>query len=334
MNTEQNEERVTEDVIRPGDILRQAREQLGYSQKDVASRLRLRVSVIDDIEQNRFDEAQMATFTRGYVRSYAKFVGLDVNDVLSKLESCGQGQPQAQTMQSFSRKTNREKHDSRIMGLAWIFGAVVVGMTAAWWWQAEQKTETPVITEQTSTGSQPLDESLAGTTDELGTMSRDDVSAIAEGITQPQPSETANAVGEEYSNAATDNDLPLSTFDEAAQNPGSETQSGFLADEAGNGLFDEATELLTAEATPAEEVQVPDLKLTFDGDCWIDIRDAKGKQLETGIKSSGDVVSLDGQAPFKIVLGAPSVVTMSFKGEPVDLSGYPAGKVARLKLPL
>ncbi|UIP27291.1 cytoskeleton protein RodZ [Photobacterium sp. TLY01] len=332
MNTEQNEEQVTEDVIRPGDMLRQAREQLGYSQKDVASRLRLRMSVIDDIENNRFDEAQMATFTRGYVRSYAKFVGLDVNEVLSKLESIGQGQPQAQTMQSFSRKTKREKHDNRVMGLTWLLGAVIVGMTAAWWWQTEQKTETPVISEQVSPGNPPLDESLAGTVDDMAeTLNNEDVSAIAEGATQEMPAD------EQYSDAPTGDDLPLNTFDDALNNTVSEGNipADSVIDDDGNVLFDEANEALITDATSvAQEAPAPDLKLTFNGDCWIDIRDANGKQLDTGIKSSGDVVAIDGQAPFKIVLGAPSVVTMSFKGEPVDLSGYPAGRVARLKLPL
>ncbi|MBD8514349.1 cytoskeleton protein RodZ [Photobacterium sp. WH77] len=330
MNTEQNEERVTEDVIRPGDMLRQAREQLGYSQKDVASRLRLRMSVIDDIENNRFDEAQMATFTRGYVRSYAKFVGLDVNEVLNKLESIGQGQPQAQTMQSFSRKTKRDKHDNRVMGLTWLLGAVIVGMTAAWWWQTEQKTETPVISEQVSPANPPLDESLAGTVDDMaGTLNTDDVSAIAEGATQESPAD------DPYSNTAGGDDLPLNTFDEAANNSTSEMPAGSVIDDEGNVLFDEANDSLISVTAPvAEEAPAPDLQLTFNGDCWIDIRDANGKQLDTGIKSSGDVVSIEGQAPFKIVLGAPSVVTMSFKGEPVDLSGYPAGRVARLKLPL
>ncbi|GAL08798.1 putative membrane protein [Photobacterium aphoticum] len=80
-------------------------------------------------------------------------------------------------------------------------------------------------------------------------------------------------------------------------------------------------------------VPASDLELSFTGDCWIDIRDANGKRLDTGIKKAGDVLKLDGAEPFKVVLGAPGVVTMSYQGKPVDLSRYPAGKVARLKLP-
>ena len=127
MNTENNEEqKITEETLFPGDVLRQAREQLGYSQKDIANRLRLRLSVIDNIENNQFDQAQLATFTRGYVRSYAKYVGLEEEAVLALLDKCGHRKPKAQDMQSFSRRTKREAHDSRIMGLTWILAAVAL----------------------------------------------------------------------------------------------------------------------------------------------------------------------------------------------------------------
>lgn len=124
MNREQNEERQAEIAQTPGEMLRAAREQLGYSQKDIANRLRLRLSVINDIEDNRFEQAQLATFTRGYVRSYAKYVGVDEKSILALLDQYGHAQPQEQEMQSFSRRTKREAHDSRIMGLTWILAAV------------------------------------------------------------------------------------------------------------------------------------------------------------------------------------------------------------------
>lgn len=119
MNIKENEENSTEEVIRPGDMLRQAREKLGYSQKDIASRLRLKISVINNIEDNIFEESQVATFTRGYVSSYAKYVGLNEKEILAKLDQLGHAQPKEQEMQSFSRRTKREAHDSRIMGITW-----------------------------------------------------------------------------------------------------------------------------------------------------------------------------------------------------------------------
>lgn len=89
MNTEPNDSPQSDNVARPGDMLRQAREQLGYSQTDIANRLRLRLSVINDIESNCFDSEKISTFTRGYVRSYAKYVGLDDVAVVALLDNYG-----------------------------------------------------------------------------------------------------------------------------------------------------------------------------------------------------------------------------------------------------
>lgn len=316
MNTEQNEERLTEEIIRPGEMLRQAREQLGYSQKDIASRLRLRISVINDIEDNNYEKSQLATFTRGYVSSYAKFVGLEAKDVLEQLDKLGYAQPQEQEMQSFSRRTKREAHDSRIMSLTWALAVIVAGLTAVWWWQQIDPTDAipSVATEQ----PQLLDESLinANLSDAMGNeLLASDVNAAAEGAVVVEiESETAEPVGPII------NVIPVNDNIEHAVLP-----------ERADSLSTQQSERRSTADIADTNVAV--LHITFAGDCWVDIRDADGKRLESGIKKAGDVLNLNGTAPFKVVLGAPSVVKITYKGEPVDLSVYPAGKVAKLKLP-
>ncbi|UXI00705.1 cytoskeleton protein RodZ [Photobacterium sp. TY1-4] len=323
MNTEQNEEISTEEVIRPGDMLRQAREQLGYSQKDIASRLRLRLSVINDIEDNKFEQSQLATFTRGYVRSYAKFVGLDEREVLARLDQEGHAQPENHEMQSFSRRTKREAHDNRIMRLTWALAIVFIGMTGVWWWQSLQME--PDALEYAEQQTQPLDESLAGANGE-GSL---DAEMAGIDYEEPVLTETGSASDLMASEAVTqvEEPAPVTSFDAPSMPVIADGDAGDLAD----------AQAVTAaqEAEPARVIEAitADLQLTFSGDCWIDIRDANGKRLETGIKKSGDVLNLEGAEPYKLVLGAPSVVKISYKGEPVDLSQYPAGKVARFKLP-
>jgi cytoskeleton protein RodZ len=73
--------------------------------------------------------------------------------------------------------------------------------------------------------------------------------------------------------------------------------------------------------------------MSFSADCWIQVKDAEGKVLATGVKKSGHQFSVSGKAPYSVILGAPEGVTMEFDGEAVDLSGYTSGKVARFKLP-
>ncbi|CSC30054.1 Putative HTH-type transcriptional regulator yfgA [Vibrio cholerae] len=77
----------------------------------------------------------------------------------------------------------------------------------------------------------------------------------------------------------------------------------------------------------------PVKRMNFSADCWIQVKDATGKTLSTGVKKAGQSVSLSGQRPYKLVLGAPEGVSITLASEPVDLSGYTSGKVARLTLP-
>ena len=76
------------------------------------------------------------------------------------------------------------------------------------------------------------------------------------------------------------------------------------------------------------------LTMKFKADCWIQVKDSNGKTLVSGTRKPGQDVELAGKAPFKVILGAPEGVTMTFASEPVDLSGYTSGKVARFTLPL
>lgn len=65
----------------------------------------------------------------------------------------------------------------------------------------------------------------------------------------------------------------------------------------------------------------------------IQVKDSSGSVLATGLKKAGESLTLTGKAPYSIILGAPEGVSISLADEPVDLSRYTPGKVARLTLP-
>ncbi|EGR0770124.1 cytoskeleton protein RodZ [Vibrio parahaemolyticus] len=305
--------------IEAGTLLKNKRESLGMTQKQVADRLRLRVSVIEDIENNRFESQQVATFTRGYLRSYAKFVGLDEKVVLVALEQTADVKPKEQEieMQSFSRKTKHEKHNSRIMLLTWVIAIVIIGISAAWWWQNQQENSlAQVVAEANVETSQPSADEIA----DIDLMTEEELIAST-------PAELA-----------------------ASNNTASESESSINAaqtDEVVSAETEESTTEATQEPVAvieaAEEVQeaspvVPEgmtlLTMKFKADCWIQVKDTNGKTLVSGTQKPGQDVELTGKAPFKVILGAPEGVTMIFASEPVDLSGYTSGKVARFTLPL
>ncbi|HCG5295900.1 TPA: cytoskeleton protein RodZ [Vibrio parahaemolyticus] len=303
--------------IEAGTLLKNKRESLGMTQKQVADRLRLRVSVIEDIENNRFESQQVATFTRGYLRSYAKFVGLDEKVVLVALEQTVDVKPKEQEieMQSFSRKTKHEKHNSRIMLLTWVIAIVIIGISAAWWWQNQQENSlAQVVAEANVETSQPSADEIA----DIDLMTEEELIAS----TPAELAASNNTASESSINAAQTDEVVPAEIEESTT---------------------EATQEPVAVIEAAEEVQeaspvVPEgmtlLTMKFKADCWIQVKDTNGKTLVSGTQKPGQDVELTGKAPFKVILGAPEGVTMTFASEPVDLSGYTSGKVARFTLPL
>ncbi len=302
---EQNE---TSPFLQPGTILKQKREELGLSQKQIADRLRLRLAIIQNIEENHFEDGQVATFTRGYLRSYAKAVGINESDVLGALAVTGNAQHQEHEMQSFSRKTKTEKHDNRIMLITWGVFAVIIGISSVWWWQNQKNDD--LTADKLNHAAQVQAPSSEQTSSDVEKPEGDFTSLEA-----LENAEDSQIEAEQFS-----------TQDESQPENGTVENDGDAAQMAN----DEPEQ--SAEA-PAPVIADNQLVLSFAADCWIQVKDASGKTLATGVKKAGQSVELQGAKPYRVVLGAPENVTMTLASEPVDLSGYTSGKVARFTLP-
>ncbi|MEZ8854865.1 cytoskeleton protein RodZ [Vibrio atlanticus] len=318
MNTEH--ETQTKETVAPeieaGTLLKNKRESLGLTQKQISDRLKLRVTLIQQIEENQFESDQVATFMRGYIRSYAKYVNLDEKVVLSALHHAGDAQHQEQEMLSFSRKTKTEKHNSRIMILTWSIFAVIAGISSLWWWQNQQQdTLSQSLANTESSEELAVEESLAPEFTSLE-------------VIEAEQNEEGTSVVEDTDDLAAISDAEdsVTSTDETTAQQATETEP--TAEVAANAANAEAV-----EASTAPEAVINELVMQFSADCWIQVKDASGKTLSTGIKKAGQSLNLSGTAPYKVILGAPEGVSMTFASEPVDLSGYTSGKVARITLP-
>ncbi len=60
-----------------------------------------------------------------------------------------------------------------------------------------------------------------------------------------------------------------------------------------------------ADTAASEPAKVPQLKMSFTADCWLDVKDAKGKTLFSGLKKANDELVLEGPEPLKFIIGAP-----------------------------
>ncbi|AZL84128.1 DUF4115 domain-containing protein [Aliivibrio salmonicida] len=295
MTIEHTEDNI-ETIIAPGQLLKNAREASNLTLEDISARLRLRVEVLEQIEADQFDMGKLATFTRGYYRSYAKAVNVPEMAVLNGLDILGKAQIEEHDMQSFSRKTKREKHDNRIMKLTWVIFALILSMSVLWWWQEQAQFETAEATSHV----EEINKEEAVIVDELADSSTESAVALDDGIDTLESSDTVAA--------------PLAEIT--------------VTDEA-----TDSVETPTVSEQAQEAIITDDVVITFNSDCWLQVKDAANNRLYSGVKKSNQTLKLTGKAPYELVIGAPNAVTLSYKGKPVNLSAYPAGKVARLTLP-
>ena len=123
------------EVVTPGQLLKEARQKAGMSIKDVAEKLNLRRTIIEELESDKYDPSVSPTFTRGYLKLYAKVVSMPEDVVLASYEHQDVAQRGETEMQSFSRRTSREASESRLMMVSYVIVLLVIGLSFIWWWQ-------------------------------------------------------------------------------------------------------------------------------------------------------------------------------------------------------
>lgn len=85
---------------------------------------------------------------------------------------------------------------------------------------------------------------------------------------------------------------------------------------------------------PGAPSQIAALRLAFDGESWVEIKDKDGNILSSQINPQGSELRLDGGAPFSLVIGHAASVRLYYKGKQVDLTPHigSLNEVARLTL--
>lgn len=74
------------DVEDIGYQLKSQRERLGYSLQDIAQNTRIRKTFLESLENNQFSDLPGQAYVTGFIKAYARYLGIDSAALLARLE--------------------------------------------------------------------------------------------------------------------------------------------------------------------------------------------------------------------------------------------------------
>ncbi|MFM2486470.1 cytoskeleton protein RodZ [Celerinatantimonas yamalensis] len=323
-----------------GQRLKEAREAAGLSAQDVATRLNLRCQVIVDIEDDNAQQTLSTTFFKGYIRSYAKLLNIPESSVLDTTYH-HQDAVKPVKMDKFSKPVLEERRrDGKLKWLTLLIIVIVLASLGGWWWQNHSlKDFLPSSFSQSGelnishllpTGdSSKVEAPVAQSAAQIAKSKQDALPTAA------MPSPPADAATE-AAKVATQLDTPQASDTSQGANKVSSAPVAQTAAVDSTQVAQPAPLSHTITQPTTSPVSVPSgqLQLSFSKACWIEVSDAAGNRLAVGVKQPGQVLELNGQAPYSVVLGVPDGVSIKYGGKPVLFnSSNVNGKTAHITVP-
>ncbi|CAI8718302.1 MULTISPECIES: RodZ domain-containing protein [Pseudomonas] len=332
--------------VNPGETLRQARESNGWSLAEVALKLNLTVTSLSNLEAGAFDKLPGHTFARGYIRAYAKLLGMDQTVLVQQFDQSTGTDSQGSNVHALGRieEPVRVSHTIlRIVSLLLLIAVIGGGFV---WWQDQTSLRTKDLT---SLAPEHVEVEGADGTTQIHPIDEPEDQAVEENqsdsstaLALPQSETTAESTGAEAAAPATAPAAPVAP----AVTPTApvHTPAPVVANPATPAPTVPATPAPTVTApvvaatpAPAAEAAAPvagdgQVQLQFSADCWAQVTDGRGKVLFSGLKHKGDNVTVSGKPPLAVRLGVARAAQVSYNGQPVDIAPFTSGETARLKL--
>ena len=341
-------------VLTAGDILHQARQRLGLNEKEVADKLHITRHYVKALESNSYEKLPGAVFAKGYLKSYALLLGLDVEDLLSRYDEFTNQQKadskEERRLLRARKKKGRNKPLVIISLLVFIAGFLGLWLVNSYFTQ-KSVSDVPNTVE-------PVDDVRASLLrlNELRVTTQPQFTLEVEPEKNSAPARQPMITPLLVAGAV---DVPERFLEvdpgsivgpqvarriesgESGENGenGESSESGESGGAEGETTLEDLTaalQVLTVEQTVGAESTVKTdqprlisiqaigndiLRISFTGQSWIEVNDSESQQIYRDIRAAGDVLEITGSAPFNILLGDALFTVMSLNGDEIDLSG-------------
>jgi cytoskeleton protein RodZ len=298
----------------PGKTLAAAREAMGWTVEQVADQLKLAVRQVVALEAGDYASLPGPAVVRGFIRAYAKVVKLDAVPLVALIpldtpaasDATGttvlRNKPASFSEVRFPTNGKRSK-----LPLGWIAVLVLVAAGAGLAWQFQL---IPAALMRSGAPAPAAASGQASVTVLQAPVSAKPADAPIE-TTLVKP-------GQELPPVVT-NSVPLISV------PPQTAQS-----------TTPPAPLPAAGVAPAPAAAAPAaanvLVLSATGDSWVEVRPLKGKPLLSKLARAGSTETLTLDQPVTLIVGKPSVVNVTLRGEPVALPPVAGSTVSRVSL--
>jgi cytoskeleton protein RodZ len=293
-----------------GQLLAAERERQGLARADAAQRLHMSVWQIEALENGDYSRLAGGTFLRGFVRNYAKVLGLNAEAALTALAHTAPRGPAPGIVvptQNIRFDPIGERLTSPYVK-AWGLAGVVVALTfaAMYWWLFIRPAPPAATLVKRESEHQPIPRNLA-----------------AAPVAAPEVVAPRDAPREETPEAP--KPMPA-RVDPAKVEPKAESPRPAKPPDVVN-----VSAIVAAQAArPVPGART--VRLRFKGSSWVEIKDRSGKVLLSKLNEPGSEAEVSGRPPFQVVVGNAPDVTMLYDDREFPLEPHTKVAVARFTL--
>ena len=305
---------------RAGATLRQLRAIKNLSVQEIAGQMRLDAKIVEALESDNYSIFPADTYIRGYLRNYAKLLGVNGDEIISLYQREALAPPEI--IPDIKHPTQVTSSDKPVKVFTYLVTFILVLLLFIWWRQSNfsfiDSIRVTAIPEPV-VHTEPAIESESTPTDmpvEILDTIPANSAATGIGVT-PQTAMPPTVVP-----IVSDTDIPIPTAVIATTESAAEVT---------------ATDIpaVPAAETDSENRAVPGpdtIYLKLNADCWIDIRDQFDKEVYQNLARTGEEIRLTGYAPFQVELGNAQGVILEFNDEPYDPAPVTTRGIARFTL--
>lgn len=359
-------------VKRPSELLAEARQRLGLSQKEVADKLYLTTSFIKYIDAGEFSSLPKPAFIKGYLRSYARVVDLSGDEIVALYDAELQI---TETTPEIRGVTEENVGTASITGPVLQTGLIGLGglalvVAVIWWIVSDPEEETPLSVAQPGVSQPATQDSSEAVFDfvlppqEGAALQSEQVSqaqavpdqtglesqvamtetlpaidtvehALAETVAENREVSAISVTEESIQEAATEQSISEPSVSEpstSGQSTSEQDSPGVVA-VADSVKFERTTDGARSFVT-VDASGFDQLELSFRDECWVEIADNQFGLIYNDLHQVNDVLTIYGTAPFKVLLGKATGVEMIYNGRPFELEPFISrDRTAKLTVP-